>query len=50
MQKAAVEKEVARVVETEHSYRPALKLLVKSLGTGVVAVHEPKRSQCGAPG
>ena len=34
---------------TEHTYRPALKLLVESLDKGVTATNEPKRVRCGAP-
>ena len=34
---------------TEHSYRPALKKLFDSLGTGVTALNEPKREKVGAP-
>ncbi len=34
---------------TEHTYRPALKTLLESLGENIVAVNEPKRIACGAP-
>jgi len=34
---------------TEHSYRPALKALVESLGSGIRATNEPRRVACGAP-
>ena len=35
---------------TEHSYRPALKLLLEGLRGGVVATNEPThRTDCGAP-
>jgi len=34
---------------TEHTYRPALKTLLESLQTGLVATNEPKREKCGAP-
>ncbi len=34
---------------TEHSYRPALKLLIESLSAGVTATNEPQRIACGAP-
>ena len=34
---------------TEHTYRPALKAFVESLGGGIVATNEPKRVQYGAP-
>ncbi len=34
---------------TEHTHRPALKALVESLESGIVATNEPKRIACGAP-
>ena len=34
---------------TEHTYRPALKTLLESLESGIVATNEPKRIKCGAP-
>ncbi|MFM7440548.1 MAG: hypothetical protein ACKO2V_18455 [Snowella sp.] len=34
---------------TEHSYRPALKNLIESLASGIQAINEPKRIQCGSP-
>jgi len=34
---------------TEHTHRPALKTLIESLETGIVATNEPKRIKCGAP-
>jgi len=35
---------------TEHTYRPALKTLIESLGdSGISAINEPKRIACGAP-
>ncbi len=34
---------------TEHSYRPALKALVDSLGGNIDATNEPRRVACGAP-
>lgn len=34
---------------TEHTHRPALKILIESLATGIVATNEPRRVQCGAP-
>ena len=34
---------------TEHTHRPALKTLLESLETGLVATNEPKRIHCGAP-
>jgi len=44
--------EISRIYQggdaTEHSYRPALKQLIQSLGD-VIATNEPKRVACGAP-
>lgn len=34
---------------TEHTHRPALKTLVESLDSTVIATNEPKRIACGAP-
>ena len=34
---------------TEHTYRPAFKVLVESLGKNIAATNEPKRVACGAP-
>jgi len=34
---------------TEHTHRPALKSLIESLVTGIVATNEPRRVKCGAP-
>jgi len=34
---------------TEHTYRPALKTLIESLSSGVLATNEPQRIDCGAP-
>lgn len=34
---------------TEHTHRPALKALIESLASGIVATNEPKRVACGAP-
>jgi len=45
----AVEKELARGIATEQTYRPALKALVESLDAGVGATNEPRRIECGAP-
>lgn len=36
-------------VATEHSYRPALELLLTSAANGVEAINEPRRVACGAP-
>ena len=35
--------------DTEHTHRPALKALLESLDTRIVATNEPKRIACGAP-
>jgi len=43
------EKALASGNATEHTYRPALKTLIESLGKNIVATNEPKRVQCGAP-
>lgn len=34
---------------TEHTHRPALKMLVESLAKNVTATNEPRRVACGAP-
>ena len=34
---------------TEHTHRPALKVLIEALGKRITATNEPKRIQCGAP-
>ncbi len=34
---------------TEHTYRPALKVFVQSMQTGITATNEPRRESCGAP-
>lgn len=34
---------------TEHSYRPALEVLLNALSEGITAINEPKRVACGAP-
>lgn len=34
---------------TEHTYRPALKMLLELIGDDVQAINEPKRIECGAP-
>jgi hypothetical protein len=34
---------------TEHTHRPALKILVESLRAKVTATNEPQRIACGAP-
>jgi len=33
---------------TEHAHRPALKDLIESLVTGIVATNDPRRVKCGA--
>jgi len=44
-----IEKALSAGDATEHTHRPALKSLIESLETGVEAINEPKRSDCGAP-
>ena len=44
-----IEKALASGNATEHTYRPALKALIESLGVNVTATNEPKRVKCGAP-
>jgi hypothetical protein len=34
---------------TEHTHRPALKELIESFASGIVATNEPRRVKCGAP-
>ncbi len=34
---------------TEHTHRPALKILIESLTTGVTAINEPQKIECGSP-
>ncbi|HPJ97672.1 MAG TPA: N-6 DNA methylase, partial [Syntrophales bacterium] len=34
---------------TEHSYRPALKILIEALADQISATNEPQRERCGAP-
>lgn len=34
---------------TEHSFRGELQEFIESITTGIQAVNEPKRQQCGAP-
>ncbi len=34
---------------TEHTHRPALKMLLESLDVNIEAVNEPRRIECGAP-
>jgi len=35
--------------DTEHTHRPALKMLLEELATGIIATNEPRRIACGAP-
>jgi len=44
-----VKRELRTGAATEHTYRPALKELVESLGDEVIAINEPKHVDCGAP-
>ncbi len=44
-----IEKTYAAGNATEHSYRPALKILIEALADHVNATNEPKRERCGAP-
>ncbi|MGH9393588.1 MAG: N-6 DNA methylase, partial [Terriglobales bacterium] len=46
---AGLESEQRSGEATEHSFRPALKRLLESLGAGILAVNDPKRVTCGAP-
>ena len=39
----------ARGDATEHTHRPALKILIEALGEQVTATNEPRRVDCGAP-
>jgi hypothetical protein len=44
-----IENELQAGNATEHTHRPALKNLIESLASGVTAINEPKRVECGAP-
>lgn len=44
-----IEKELARGIATEQTYRSPLKALMKGLATGVAPTNEPRRIECGAP-
>lgn len=44
-----VEKALKRGDATEHTHRPALKAMLESLRTDIVATNEPRRIQCGSP-
>jgi predicted helicase len=41
--------ELARGNAIEHTHRPALKALLESVGKGITATNEPKRTLCGSP-
>jgi predicted helicase len=45
----AIEKELARGIATEQTYRSPLKVLLESLASGVTATNEPRHIECGAP-
>jgi len=45
----SIEKELVAGNATEHTHRPALKALIEGLASGVTAVNEPRRIDCGAP-
>ncbi|MFA4837115.1 MAG: type ISP restriction/modification enzyme, partial [Dehalococcoidia bacterium] len=44
-----IEKKLACGDATEHTHRSALEILVASLDSGITAINEPKRIECGAP-
>ena len=44
-----IEAEHKRGNDTEHTHRPALKVLLDTLDPHIVAINEPKRIKCGAP-
>ena len=47
---SAIKKNVGHGDATEHTHRPALKILLESLGSSITATNEPKRkTDCGAP-
>jgi predicted helicase len=46
---AELKKNLAHGDATEHTHRPALKVLLESVAKGVTATNEPKRVLCGAP-
>ena len=45
----SLEKELATDKATEQSYRSALKVLIQSLDSGIIATNEPRHIECGAP-
>ncbi len=46
---AAIEKELVAGNATEHTHRPALKILIEGLAEGTTTTHEPTHIDCGAP-
>jgi predicted helicase len=44
-----IQKEISSGKAQEHAYRPALKTLLESFQTGILATNEPRRENCGAP-
>jgi len=44
-----IRREIETGNATEHTYRAALKGLVQSLRSDIIAINEPKRVSCGAP-
>ena len=45
-----IEKELALGNATEHTHRSSLKALLECLIDGMVAINEPRRIKCDAPG
>jgi len=46
---ATIERDLRAGTATEHTHRTALKSLLETLDTAVLATNEPKRVLCGAP-
>jgi hypothetical protein len=46
---AELRKNLAHGDATEHTYRPALKSVLESIGKNITATNEPKRIACGSP-
>jgi predicted helicase len=44
-----IRKNLERGDSTEHTHRPALKILLEACGKDIVATNEPRRIACGAP-
>ena len=44
-----IEENLMQGSATEHTHRPALKVLLEYLGDGIKAINEPRRIECGAP-